>query len=109
MTQWITVDDETSSAIRSRLPEETIIKLIEGSALEHALRRSETTVAVLPSRGLGQAALAVFRWSRTSAPVPAPAKPTRIRAGGFLGLVDETEFDEEPEQKKSWWQRWWDE
>jgi hypothetical protein len=105
MTPWITVDDETSSALHSRLPEHTTIKRIDGSALEHALRRSETTVAVVPCPGLGQSALAVFRWNRT--PAPALVSPNRTRAGGFLGLADEAEF-EEPEEKKSWWKRWWE-
>jgi hypothetical protein len=106
MPQWITVDDETASALHSRLPEQTIIKLSEGSALEHALRHSETTVAVLPCPGLGQAALAVFRWNQR--PVLAPAQASRTRAGGFLGLTDEAEFEDEPEEKKGWWKRWWE-
>ncbi|HEX7285660.1 MAG TPA: hypothetical protein VF532_05725 [Candidatus Angelobacter sp.] len=33
----------------------------------------------------------------------------RLRAGGMLGLNDETVFEEEPrpQKKKTWWQRWW--
>lgn len=106
MPRWIAVDNEISSALRSRLPEQTIIQLSESSALEHALRRNETTVAVLPCRGLGQAALAVFRWNRIPANPISPSAP-HTRAGGFLGLTDEV-FEEEDQEKKSWWKRWWE-
>lgn len=104
MPHWIAVDEETSSALRSRLPEQTVVQLSEGSAIEHVLRRSETSVAVLPCRGLGQAALAVIRWNRIPASPPSPLPNTR--AGGFLGLSDEI-VEEEPQEKKSWWKRWW--
>lgn len=108
MPNWIAVDEETRSSLHSRLPEQTAIVLREGSALEHVLGRNGTTVAVLPCQGLGQAALAVFRWNRyqTSALTPAPQANTR--AGGFLGLTDEAIFDEDSEEKKSWWKRFWD-
>src|SRR5579864_9343026 len=103
MTQWITVDDETSSALRSRLSEQTIIELSESPAMEHVLNRGETIVAVLPCRGLGQAALAVFRWNRIPTPTLPPSRGN-TRAGGFLGLSDEPMFEEEEiREKKSWW------
>lgn len=108
MPNWIAVDNETSSALRSRLPEQSVIDLIDGSALELALSRNPTTVAVLPCRGLGQATLAVFRWNRipVTPPLP-PPQQANIRAGGFLGLRDEV-FEEESQEKKSWWKRFWE-
>jgi hypothetical protein len=112
MTQWITVDSETSFALRSRLPEQTVIELPDHSAMEHALNRGDTVVAVLPCRGLGQAALAVFRWNQVPAsePTPRPPLPRNTRAGGFLGLTDEPVFqEEEHREKKGWWKRFWEE
>jgi hypothetical protein len=112
MTRWITVDNETSFALRSRLPEQRVIELPERPAVEHALDRGETVVAVLPCRGLGQAALAVFRWNQVPAPEPTPPPPLarNSRAGGFLGLSDEPIFEDQEDQgKKSWWKRWWEE
>lgn len=110
MTQWITVDDETSAALRSRLPEQTIVEFPQNTAMEHVLNRSETMVAVLPCRGLGQAALAVFRWNQIPAPASPPTSRSNTRAGGILGLSDESVFEEEQSPtKKSWWKRFWEE
>lgn len=109
MPSWITFDDETASALRSRLSEQTIVALEARSAVEYMLSGGETTVAVLPCRGLGQAALAVFRWNRILPPVAPPSSQANIRAGGFLGLNDEAILNEEPEEKRSWWKRFWDE
>lgn len=110
MPKWITVDDETSSTLRSRLPEQEIAELFESTALEHVLNRGETMVAVLPCRGLGQTALAVFRWNQIPVLPLQPAVRINTRAGGILGLSDEPVFEEEDsQQKKSWWRRFWDE
>lgn len=108
MPHWTAFDEETSCALRSRLPEQTVIEYSADSAMEHALGRGGTIVAVLPCRGLGQAALAVFRWNQIVQPSP-PSPHANTRAGGFLGLTDEALFDdEEPAKKKSWWKRFWD-
>ncbi|HEY6971554.1 MAG TPA: hypothetical protein VJA94_20255 [Candidatus Angelobacter sp.] len=131
MPQWATFDEETCSALRAKLPAETIVELPSASAMEHVLQRHDTAVAVLPVHGLGQAGLAVFRWNRVPAPVtaaepvhphdfsapePAPLAEVRrssreIRATGFLGLSDESlyEDEEESQEKKSWWKRFWEE
>ncbi len=109
MPNWTSFDDETSSALRSKLPEQTIVELPDRSAMEHALSLGETIVAVLPCRGLGQAALAVFRWNPIPLPACTPTPPANMRAGGFLGLTDEPFFEEEETQsKKRWWRRFWD-
>lgn len=110
MPYWTAFDSETSSALRSKLPEQTVIEVSTDSAMEHALSCNETIVGVLPCRGLGQAALAVFRWNQVPASGPPPSRPASTRAGGFLGLSDEPLFDnEEPAKKKSWWKRFWEE
>ena len=127
MPQWTTFDEETCSALRAKLPGETILELPATPAMEHALQRGDSAVAVLPVRGLGQAGIAVFRWNRIPAaappaseqpddlPAPIPQAETRrpskeIRATGFLGLTDESvyEDEEESQEKKSWWKRFWD-
>jgi hypothetical protein len=107
MPNWMTVDDETALALYSRLPDQNIVRLDVNSALELALRQRDTTVAVLPCRGLGETALAVLRWNRFQ-PVPDAQPKTNVRAGGFLGLTDESVFADDPEPKKRWWRRWWD-
>src|SRR5215831_7866274 len=114
MPQWATFDEETCSALRAKLPAETVVELPSTSAIEHALRRRDSAVAVLPVHGLGQAGLAVFRWNRIPAPVipPAPVHPQgfsvpeppplaevrrpsrEIRATGFLGLSDEPVYED---------------
>jgi hypothetical protein len=108
MPTWITVDEETASALRARLPEQAVVEFPERSPMEYVLDSGETTVAVLPGRGLGQAALAVFRWTRVPPPISAPPQRANTRAGGFLGLSDESMVEEEPEEKKSWWKRFWE-
>ena|SRR5215813_13761735 len=113
MPNWTTFDDDTTSALRSKLPEQTIAQLDGRLAMEHLLKRGVTIVAMLPGGGLGEAALAVFRWNRVHrlepAPPPPPPRYANVRAGGFLGLTDEPVFEEEEEsqEKKSWWKRFW--
>jgi hypothetical protein len=111
MPHWTTFDEETLSALRSRLPQDAAVEHQPGAALEYALNCAETTVAVLPCGGIGEAGLAVFRWNRIPefsepAPEPATAQFTNSRPGGFLGLSDEPVFEEE--EKKSWWKRFWE-
>jgi hypothetical protein len=117
MPQWTTFDEETYSALHSRLPEDPVVEHSESSALDYALSCRQTLVAVLPCRGFGQSGLAVLRWNAVPAipsvhpeltPVPTPAG--RTRTSGFLGLSDEPIFeDEEDQKKKSWWKRFWEE
>ena len=115
MPQWTTFDEETSSALHSRLPEESVVEHSDSSALDYALSCRQTLVAVLPCRGFGQAGLAVFRWNAVPATprvrpelTSVPAPTGRTRTSGFLGLSDEPIFEDEEEQKKSWWKRFWE-
>lgn len=107
MSHWVTFDQETSSALRSQLPNETIFQRPGNSIMEYLLEEREAVVAVLPSSGGNQAAIAVFRWNRIPAAPEEPLVPAGKRAGGFLGLMDEPLFEDEQE-KKSWWQRLWE-
>jgi hypothetical protein len=112
MPQWTAFDEETSSVLRSKLPEEPVVEYSSTSALDYALNSKHSVVAVLPCRGFGQAGLAVFRWNAvpviaSSPPPPAPAFPGKTRTSGFLGLSDEPVFEDENE-KKSWWKRFWE-
>ena len=109
MPNWTTFDDETSVALRSRLAEPTIEQRPAHLAMEHVLQRGQTLVAVMPGGMLDQAALAVFRWNRIPVVAPPPATRSHTRPGGFLGLTDEPDFEEETQEKKSWWKRFWDE
>ena len=108
MPQWVTFDQETSSALRAQLPHETIFQRPGNSMMEYLLEEREAVVAVLPSSGRKEAAVAVFRWHRIPAPPEQPVVPAGARAGGFLGLRDEPVFDDEAQEKKSWWQRLWE-
>ena len=110
MPDWTTFDDETTATLRSRVAEPNIEQRPAHLALEHLLQRGDTVVAVLPGGMLDQAALAVFRWNRIPL-VQQPAPPPRVKthAGGFLGLTDEPDFEEEEiQEKKNWWRRFWD-
>ena len=108
MSHWVTFDQETSSALRSQLPNETIFQRPGNSIMEYLLEDREAVVAVLPSSGNNQAAVAVFRRNRMPVLPEEPVIPAGKRAGGFLGLIDEPLFDDEEQAKKSWWKRLWE-
>jgi thiamine monophosphate kinase len=94
-------------------------------AVDYALAKPGAVVALLPALGGAQIGLAIFRrpqphrrvsqpMPQMSRPVPEPSQPIHTkgltRAGGFLGLSDEPIFeDEQPQEKKGWWRRFWDE
>jgi hypothetical protein len=118
---WVTFDEDTSSVLRSEFAHENVMENRAPSALQYALQRDQTLVAVLPCGEQDQAAVAVFRWNKTaqvsrqSTPAEAPVelKSSRpmstSRAGGFLGLADEPVFEEEQmPEKRGWWRRFWD-
>jgi hypothetical protein len=106
MPRWIVFDQDTASKLRSRLPQASVFEAPGRAALEYALDSPKSVVTVLPATPGNIAAVAVFRPERT--PAASPEKPSRVRATGFLGLNDESVFEEEqvPEKGK-WWQRFW--
>src|SRR5437588_5410803 len=109
MPNWVTFDQETSSILRSKMPQDSIFQRPGNTIMEYVLEDREATVAVLPASGTNQAAVAVFRWNKIPVQEEQPMTPIRSRAGGFLGLSDEPIFEDgEPEEKKSWWKRFWE-
>jgi hypothetical protein len=116
MPRWIAFDQKTSSLLRARLTQDDRIETFGRGAIDYALAKPGAVVTVLPSSG-DAVALAIFRArSRRTSAAPQPARremsPSSrpIRAGGFLGLSDESFIEEEPiQQKKGWWRRFWDE
>jgi hypothetical protein len=107
MPHWITFDQETSSALRSKLPQEIIFQRPSHGVMEYVLEEGrDTSVAVLPASAPDKAIVAVFRWNLVPAQPEAPVVPAGVRAGGFLGLLDEPALEEEQE-KQGWWKRLW--
>ena len=123
MVRWIAFDQETTSFLHTALARGTKVETLLRGPVDYALARPGTVVAVLPATGSPNPGIAVFRRSRPVAAEPrravvtqptssrsASSSRTASRAGGFLGLSDEAAFEEEaPPEKKTWWQKFWDE
>lgn len=106
MARWIVFDQVTASDLRSRLPQEAVFEAPGRAALEYALANPKTVVTVLPLALNNASAIAVFRPGRP--PMTEQAKSSAVRATGFLGLNDESLFEEEEVPwKKKWWSRLW--
>src|SRR5689334_19050694 len=123
MARWIAFDQKTTSILRSALAQGTRIDTLLRGPVDYALAKPGAVIAVLPATGHGDLGIAVFRRARAAMtqraateqlrsilpPRPA-AQYASTRAGGFLGLSDEPVFDDEtPQEKKSWWRKFWDE
>lgn len=138
MTRWIAFDQKTVERLRERLPRGLVFEHGARNVADYVTGGPETLVTVLPLDP-GEAAVAVFRqrtaqpkvavagarpFAASAAAVPSSRPPIpfrrpdeirgkaeKVRPGGFLGLRDEAVFEEEkrPQQKKTWWQRFWDE
>jgi hypothetical protein len=121
MARWIAFDQKTTSILRSTLAQGTRIDTLLRGPVDYALARPSAVIAVLPAGdGLGIATFRRIRarvaeraatgQSRSIPPAQPVAHQASTRAGGFLGLSDEPVFDDEaPEEKKGWWQKFWDE
>ena len=123
MARWIAFDQKTTNILRSTLAQGTRIDTLLRGPVDYALAKPSTVIAVLPAGGNGLG-IATFRRIRAAVAQHAAAReqlrsslPPRpgahyasTRAGGFLGLSDEPVFDdEEPQKKKGWWRKIWDE
>jgi hypothetical protein len=122
MARWIAFDQKTTNILRSTLAQGTRIDTLLRGPVDYALAKPSTVIAVLPAGGDGLG-IATFRRVRAAVAQHAvtqqlrsilPAQPAAqrpsTRAGGFLGLSDEPVFDDEaPQEKKGWWQKFWDE
>ena len=123
MARWIAFDQDTTSILRSTLKEGTRIDTLLRGPVDYALARPSAVIAVLPAGGGHGLGIATFRHVRAAVaqhavteqlrsipPAQAAAHRASTRAGGFLGLSDEPVFeDEAPQEKKGWWQKFWDE
>ena len=108
--RWITFDQETYSALRSVRPRENVFEFPARTALQYALESENTVVAVFPA-GPSDAALVTFRKQRAALTDHAVAESGITRGAGFLGLRDEPVFlhqEEETQEKRNWWRRFWD-
>lgn len=105
--RWITFDEETYSALRSMNPREKVFEFPARSPVQYALESDNPVVAVLAT-GANDAAIVTFR-KRILLPEPGGDKNAPTRAGGILGLRDEPAFqEEETQEKRNWWRRFWD-
>lgn len=125
MPRWIVFDHETFTQVRRQFPRENLFEHGARNAVEYATDRQETVVTVLALGSRKQAGVAVFRPAAgnrlaTAAPKLVEAvrqrfssKPqeAQVRAGGLLGLRDETFFEDQPkpQRKQAWWRRFWPE
>ncbi len=123
MARWIAFDQKTTSILRSTLKQGTRIDTLLRGPVDYALARPSAVIAVLPAGGGDRLGIATFRRARAAVTQRAateqrrsipPAQPAAhrasTRAGGFLGLSDEPVFEDEASQeKKGWWQKFWDE
>jgi hypothetical protein len=128
MPRYLTFDEKTASALRTQVPQQLVFEHGAEDAVDYAVHSDRSIVAVMPTVATRQAAIAVFRKPAvaakpvTSAPkvearkrvasAPIPPKDAAIRAGGFLGLSDESIFDEDQpatRKKQSWWRKIWPE
>jgi hypothetical protein len=123
MPRWIAFDQKTTSILRSTLAQGTRIDTLLRGPVDYAVARPSAVIAVLPAGGGEFLGIATFRRARAAVAQRAvteqvisslPPRPgvqyASTRAGGFLGLSDEPVFDDEkPQEKKGWWQKFWDE
>ena len=122
MARWIAFDQQTSSLLRSSLAQGTTVETFGRGPVDYALAKPNAVVTLLPSVGDSNVGIAIFRWPRERfAKVVAAARPQsgrsqigrfqsgKTRVTGFLGLSDEVLMEDEPQEKKSWWRRFWEE
>ncbi|HKV93112.1 MAG TPA: hypothetical protein VJW20_11255 [Candidatus Angelobacter sp.] len=116
MARWIAFDQQTSSLLRSSLAQGTTVETFGRGPVDYALAKPGAVVTLLPSPGGSDVGIAIFRWPRerfakvvAAATRPKTAKAGKTRVTGFLGLSDEVLIEDEPQEKKSWWRRFWEE
>jgi len=104
MTKWVCFDEGGAGHVRAHGSDAVLGR---GDALMAAMRAPGNSVILMPSP-IDQeiALLSVVKRERVVAPVIEMARSAPgAQATGFLGLTDEPEFADEPEQKP-WWKRW---
>ena len=113
MARWIAFDQQTSSLLRSSLAQGTTVETFGRGPVDYALAKPNAVVTLLPSAGDSNVGIAIFRWPRErfakAVAAALPKKSGKTRVTGFLGLSDEVLMEDEPQEKKSWWRRFWEE
>lgn len=102
MRRWIAFDNHTAEILRRGLSEDARISLTTGSPVGMAIAEAPS-VLVMPG---DSAVKAVLAYIEKRAPKIERDDSMSYQATGFLGLVDEPVYDDEPKpQKKSWWKK----
>jgi hypothetical protein len=102
MTKWVCFDGPGAAAVESASAEPT---LRDGNPLMAAMRGAGNSVVIMPSGNAHELALVSVmkrQMPKKPAPVVEFARPISRTATGFLGLTDEPEFADEPQQRP-WW------
>lgn len=102
MTRWIAFDRQSAAAVfaSARITAELHDA---GDALGAALASDKDNVVLMPSREPARALVAQIRRAPVAADDQRP--PVAYEAAGFLGLIDEPVYDEEPAKPKKWWRK----
>lgn len=106
MTRWITFDQESARVLADAALAPDIFPPANPAelAIEAALA-GRIGVAVLAGEG-GKSAYLLTAQCRNPADQRAPETPAHYEATGFLGLLDEPIYEEEPPPvKQSWWKK----
>ncbi len=100
MFRWIAFDPASAAAIVAA--SQTAPELHHrGDALSAALASDGPAVVLTPSSVAGRTLIAEIRRSASSDSL----RPIAYEVTGFLGLVDQPIYEEEPEPPKKWWQK----
>lgn len=110
---WIAFDDNTRNAVGEMLG--TPVKLAPSSTdpLDYALASTHNSVLLAPYGNAEHLVVLTVKKNVRKEPVAplateitqAPTRTAHYVSGGFLGLNDEVELEEEPEQRTNWWKR----
>ena len=95
MGRWVGFDEDTTAMLAQQTG--VAAEFQRGDALRAAIRGRNNSVVLLPGEA-GQALLITVMHM-------VPDRPMEYVATGFLGLMDEPVYDEEPQPPKKWWQK----
>jgi hypothetical protein len=100
MARWTAFDEESTATVAAHT--QAAVSFQRGDALDAALAAEKSALLILPTDSTDVLLLEV---RRNSSGRPERLAPVTFEATGFLGLIDEPVFDEEPKPRKKWWQR----
>jgi hypothetical protein len=109
---WIAFDTQTRNAVGETLGEPVKLAPASTDPLDYALASRSTNVFLAPGKTEGEVVLLTVKRNVRTVPAALPkqevTRTSHYVTSGFLGLNDEVEVEEEPEQRKSWWKRLFD-